>query len=525
MLRSLSSEGCLLYTIFFFSSIKSFFSHPCALLTDSNSQQSALNECRICNTSYYLNEEGLTNTNYFPSTACVSRSGAMKETFFVTDTDKCENSCSGNRTNPFPNIVFALEKITNLTLRLLSAEITLILLEKSHYILEKDFSQRNNLNIQYFRRQNIRLFVYPNNCQDNLSLCDMGNARATIFIKTDRFSFFISSQFTVVNITFDASDLEFTLLFSALPSCLLERRKCLCGQEVLCPLLQNNYAVKADNTANNVQNRYSGLFNVEGFFDNQTIQAELLLKGCEFKNFTAPKYQTGFSSLLTAFDFGGLIKAEKCSFENLFFKEGILSQNTWKEDILYNGAQLNITEKALQLSLSEISIKNYNIRRFYYETIDISFLFNFSLNSLSINIINLQLQYIDSAKKLGLFKVSSGAIFIQNLMAWNTNNFLLIILQAGSFAVNGFNSSDLKLTNEIFIKNTKESSFKIENWTCRKCYLFKAFDFTISKSSNNVDDCHTAWKSQLMTTIMMIKVDQIAKTFFHFVFHKKCLDS
>ena len=277
---------------------------------------------------------------------------------FVTPHKSCGLSCSGTASNPYDNLLIALDKVSSIS------SVTIFLLYDSttpHYILNKEYTNSLMTSLQYDISGNTHLFVNniiitPLFCDNPLvvpnqplaSQCLNPGDKITVYMKTTKFTVGILSSLQIQNVIFDAS--EDISLFNSQSNtqflnCLYNRVRC-CPNGVPSSGLSVKCTSSGDYSSTLPQSS-SSLFSL--------VNSDIL----DYTSVSLSLQDTNFINSISS-DLTSLIMTGHNPF-HLKILNSVVDRVYFYRGLVFHTAGVNLANlKSSEISFEDISFTNYN---------------------------------------------------------------------------------------------------------------------------------------------------------------------
>lgn len=250
----------------------------------------SLNKCLTCSVGYY---PSLSKNQSVPPSYCKVRLGGVyRNNVYVTNQTNCTNNiCNGTITNPFISLFNAFEAANTAADPYNYSEINFYLIGTPHYLLIKDLSVSLR---QFFRRVNAKLYIGPLYCDVlNVLYCfnRSSNSSPLVYVKTSEFFLFVANSLIIESVIFDGRDLPVHAKSGNLSTACYNQKNVCCNDSSLnVSASTSNYGTCATSGRSLTFWQYRsllyGLINMEGFFDDPSMQKPLLfLRNVTFATF------------------------------------------------------------------------------------------------------------------------------------------------------------------------------------------------------------------------------------------------
>ena len=361
------------------------------LFSDKNEQN-----CKLCSYDSFLNTTGKCAETFPNSTQrkVLILSFEYEILFDVSNFDYIYDSLIA---------AFTLEN--NILQTYFESNIVFYLSKGSHFILESDFIEKQNI---FFKRIRSDIVIKPLFCNEFPSeySCVGLHEKPKIFIKSLIFAFYVSGVFSFINIDVDAN-------------------------------------VSFPSYINSTSQLTVALFQIEPLFDDPNLLIPLLvILNCSFSNMYASYSQNiMISSFIQLSSFGGNLSLKNCLFANFSFEDGFFIYDS----VSYIDPNINLIKELdtyFRFTLKNYSINfdnlifdnslsyflNLNSRYFFLldstKTIDIH-ISNFKFLGFFANIDNIFFKLYNIQKELYFENLIFGNI--SHIQIININNVQLVI--------------------------------------------------------------------------------------------------
>ena len=267
---------------------------------------------------------------------------------FVTPFKTCGSSCSGSLTDPYDNLLIALQRASN------QASTTIFLLNditRSHYILQTEYTSSSDLSFAYIIEPFVTVpindvLIKPLFCDEQPALsnpslaskCITKEKKITVYLKATQFSLNILSRLQIQNIVFDASQdiFIFNRIGSQLLNCIYSRIDCCKGR--VPPTSSPVVCYSGWDPAFAPQQIFS-LFNLVNPDLSNNTPVSFHLKNTDFLNFLSPS----MTSLITTGHNSFNLQIENSIIDGAFFDRGFIYHSSQVSINSIQGSKVNIT--------------------------------------------------------------------------------------------------------------------------------------------------------------------------------------
>ena len=281
-----------------------------------------------------------------------------RDIFVSSSRQACKTSCSGNNTDPFDNILQALENAASDT----TTTTAVYLLQDDsapHFILLKEYTGPSDSSFWYDESSPKSIYVNdvvikPVFCDEEPALSDLllasqcipSGEKMKVYLKTTDFSLTILSRLDIQSIAFDASEniLPLNSTTKSLSRCLYSRERCCQNGQI--PDSPASCFASGSFSTEKVQTN-SSLFRVIHPDITNSSAISLRIKNTDFINFLS----LGLASLIATGHSQFSLDILSSTINNIFFNKGLIHHTalTPSEQLLPS----NIT-------ITNFSFINYN---------------------------------------------------------------------------------------------------------------------------------------------------------------------
>ena len=288
---------------------------------------------------------------------------AISSTIYVSPSQTCSKTCTGDFSDPFNNILSALQQACqseNTTISLLYDPLLF------HYIIPNNAntgvtaSNSANPPSEYICEN---LIIKPLFCNEEIvglypgelsTKCIDPDKKLTVYMKTTDFTISISNSIIVKNIIFDAiEDIKnINVASSELDECLYNRKRCCYAGDTFSSLYPNNIiscAFYGDYSSLSLSPTTS-LFRFENPTGALSLKKSMVFEDTGFQNFLSPHLQS-------------LIETESGETSSLFIRRTTINRVYFDKGILFHrlkdGSSNNLANSSY-ITFEQISFSNYN---------------------------------------------------------------------------------------------------------------------------------------------------------------------
>ena len=286
--------------------------------------------------------------------ALLRLSSVRSNTYFITPRRTCGKSCAGTSTQPFDNLLIAINSLqsssTQNTLLLLNDPIT------PHHILQKELAPPGNTFLwefpDYTQFQVKNLIIKPLFCNEEpaksdasfQTMCLKPGQKLPVFVKSTKFTLSILENLEIRGLTFNAIE-DISIWNQAskdLSDCLYNRKQCCRNGErtswphpstVLCQSHGNYSSILGSSSMSGGPS----LLSLES--------GSLLLQSVDFVNFMSPNVTSRVQTRDSKFS----LTLAQINMDSLYFGKGV---------IYHRGDSLTANSSSISLNL--VRFTNYN---------------------------------------------------------------------------------------------------------------------------------------------------------------------